>query len=399
MAGSSAVGEIEGFDASSLRTSIGAEIRDLEPKEIVDKQQRRSLRKMTRNDVLALVGSILAVRDSGLELTDDPEGRNALFVGSNKEICSPNHLLEPAVAARRDDGQVDIRRFGEVAQSEVYPLFFLEGLQAAPLFYVSEAFGLRGPNTFFAGGAEAGMTAVGRAFRAIKRGEADVAIAGGYDDAVSWWSMCKFDAFGVMSPSNELGAGACRPYDENRDGTVLGEGAALLVLEELDAAKARGARIYAELKGFGTGEDTHGLISPDPEGRGLRLAIQRSMDEAGLAPSAIDYVAAHGSGTEKGDVGEARALSSVLEDGAAVSSVKPATGHLIGGAGPLNVAIAALAVHDGAVPPNLNLEQPDPACDGLELVREARELPVQNALAVARGFEGQNVILAVGTAD
>ena len=400
VAGRSGVGEIEGFDASSLRTRIGAEIRDLEPKDLVEKQQRRSLRKMTRGDVLGLVGSILAVRDAGLDLSEDPDGRNGLFVASNKEICTPSHLLEPAVAARDGDGQVDIRRFGEQAPEQVYPLFFLEGLQAADLFYISEAFGLRGPNTFFAGGAEASAVAVGRAFRSIKRGEADVVIAGGYDDAVAWWSMCKFESFGVMTPSNELGAGACRPYDAERDGTVLGEGAALLVLEELEGARERGARVYAELCGFGSGVDVDHLVAPDGEGRGLELALKGSLVEAEIEAGDVDYVAAHGSGTPKGDVSEAQVLAGVIGGDTPASSVKPATGHLVGGAGSLNAAVAALAVHHGAVPPTLNLDNPDSACDGIDWVpREAREQRVERALAVARGFEGQNVSLAVRAAD
>ena len=395
--GRSEVGDISGFDASSLRTRIGAEIEDLGTDDLLEKKQRRLLRKMTRTDVLGLVGAIMAVRDAGLELSDDEEGRNALFVGSNKEICSPDHLLEPAVAARGADGTADIRVFGTEAQERVPPLFFLEGLQAAPLFYISETFGLKGANTFFAGCAESGAVAIGRAYRAIRRGEADLAIAGGYDDPVSWWPMCKFEALGVMTPSNELGAAACRPFDRERDGTVMGEGAALLLLEDLEAARARGARIYAELTGFGTGMDAGALVTPDPSGRALQIAVENALREAEVAPGAVDYVAAHGTGTEKGDASEGRALRAALEDGVVASSVKPATGHLIGGAGALNAAVAALAVHHGAVPPTLNLEDPDPACEDIDWIPgEARELRVERALAVARGFEGQNVALAVG---
>ena len=396
--GRSGVGPIEGFDPSSLRTQIGAEVSDLEPKEVLDKRQRKMLRKLTRNDVLGLVGATLAVRDSGLELTEDPEGRNGLFIGSNKEICTPQHLLEPAVAARAEDGSVDTRRFGEVAPSTVPPLFFLEGLQAADLFYISDSFGLMGTNTFFAGSAESGAVAIGRAFRAVRRGEADVVIAGGYDDAVSWWNMCKFEAFGVMTPSNDLGDGACRPYDTARDGTVMGEGAALLVLEELDSARARGVQIYAEIDGFGSGVDIDSLITPNPDGRGLEGAIGHALREA--EADSVDYVAAHGSGTTKGDSSEGRALRAALPNGAAASSVKPATGHLVGGAGALNAAVAALAVHHGVVPPTLNLQSPDPACDEIDWIpREARELRVERAMALARGFEGQNVALAMRSAN
>jgi 3-oxoacyl-[acyl-carrier-protein] synthase II len=232
----------------------------------------------------------------------------------------------------------------------------------------------------------------------VRRGEADVAVAGGFDDASSWWNMTKFDTLGLLTQRNELGAEACRPFDAERTGTVLGEGAAFVVLEPEEAAKARGAKIYAEVAGLGNAYDTHRLITPDPEGRGMSRAIEKALREADSSPGDVDYIAADGTGTQAGDETEARALHTVFGESPdlVASSIKPATGHLVGGAGALNVGIATLAVHHDAVPPTLNLESPDPACDGIDWVpRESRQTTVRQALALARGLEGQNVALVV----
>jgi 3-oxoacyl-[acyl-carrier-protein] synthase II len=392
----SAVGPISSYDASSLRTQLGAEIPDLDPKQFVN---RRSLRTMTRYDMLATVAATIAMQDSGLELGEDPDGRAALFTASGKEISKPEHFEEIAVAVRDDNGLVDMRQFGEMASSGVHPLFFIEGLQGASLFYISEAYTLRGPNTYFSGTAESGLTAIARAGASIRRGEADVALAGAADAPVCWWNMAKIDSLCLTTASNALGAGACRPYDSERDGTVMGEGGAFVVLEELDAAQRRGARIYAELSGSGSATDVQRLLTPEPEGRPLAHAICAALRAAGETAQDVDYIAAHGSGTRRGDASEGQALRAVFgaaDGGPMVSSVKPATGHLGAGAGALNLAVAALAVHHRQAPPTLNLASPDPRCGEADWIAgAAREAPVRNALALARGLEGQNVALAV----
>lgn len=398
IAGRSGVRPFELFDPQSLRTRIGAEIPDFEPKKYISPSNRRSLRMMTRNDQLALAGATLATDDSGLDLgTVDPE-RAALFVGSNKEISNPMSLLDGALASRREDGTADYRKLGEEMQSAFYPLFFVEGLQAASLFYISEKYGLKGANTYFAGTADAGATAIGRAYRAVRRGEADVALAGGFDDAVSWWTMTKFDSLGVLTDRNELGPAACRPYDRDHDGSVLGEGSAFVMLEDSEAAQRRGARVYAEITGFGSGFDAYKLLTPHPEGRGLKNAICAALEEAGDQAMPVDYIATHGCATPLGDPSETAGIRGALGHGAerlVASSVKPATGHLVAGAGALNIAVAALAIRHGAVPPTLNLTNPAPGCDLDYAPNEARQMRVTNALALARGLEGQNVALAL----
>ncbi len=391
--GRSAVAEIGAYDASSLHTKLGAEIHDLEPKQFVS--NRRSLRTMTRYDMLATVAAVAAARDAGLELDGDPDGRVALFAASNKETSEPEKFEDAALATRDEHGQTDIGRMGREAASVVPPLFYIEGLQAAALFYISDALGLMGANTYFAGTAEAGLNAIGRAFRAIRCGEADIALAGGADVPVCWWNMAKIDSLGILSTRNELLAGACAPFDRDRDGAVLGEGGAYLVLEDRAAALARGARVYAEVVGFGGASDTGHLQSPDPEGRALAKAIESALGEAGSAPADVGYVAAHGSGSEHGDASETNALRSVLGSTLA-SSVKPATGHLVAAAGALNAAVAALTLSNGVAPPTLNLRHLDPACEGIDWnPGTARETSASLALALARGFEGQNVALAL----
>ncbi|MFN8636603.1 MAG: beta-ketoacyl-[acyl-carrier-protein] synthase family protein [Chloroflexota bacterium] len=395
LAGESAVGPIRKFDASTLKTQVGGEVADFKPEDFV--KNRRSLRMMTPNDQLSVAGATLAMQDAGLEITDRTADRAGLFVGSNKEISNPMHLLEGTLVARAEDGSVDVRKLGESAASSFYPLFYVEGLQAASLFYISQAYGLRGANTYFAGMAEAGAVAIGRAYRAIRRGEADVAIAGGFDDAISWWTMTKFDAFGILTDRNELGAAACRPYDRDRGGMVLGEGAACLILEPYEDAKARGAQIYAEIVGFGSGYDGYKLVTPHPEGRGLASAMASALREAQIEPGQVGYIATEGNGTVAGDASEAHAIRELFgaNGGLCASSVKGATGHLVAGAGALNAAVAALTLRDQKAPPTLNLDTPDPACALDWVPGEAREVKTEYALALARGLEGQNVALAL----
>jgi 3-oxoacyl-[acyl-carrier-protein] synthase II len=395
--GKSAVGPIKGFDASALHSQLGAEILDFEPLKYVS--NKRSLRMMTRNDQLAVAGAVLAVEDSGADPSQWDAQKVGLFVGSNKEISNPSSLLDGTLVARNEDGSVDWHRLGEGA-SAFYPLFYVEGLQAASLFYISQAYNLKGANTYFAGTAESSATAIGRGFRAVRRGESDLALAGGFDDAISWWNMTKYDALGLMTDRNDLGSAACKPYDIDRCGTVLGEASVILLLEEYQSAVQRNARIYAEITGFGVGFDAYRLLTPHPEGRGLSNAMDAALREADTTPDSLGYVVTHGNGTVLGDESEARALQGLFGgvDGAVASSVTPATGYTLGAAGAMNAAVAALALHHQAVPPLLNLTNTDPACELDWVNGEARELRFDQALALARGLDGQNVALTMRAA-
>jgi 3-oxoacyl-[acyl-carrier-protein] synthase II len=397
--GQSAVRKITRFDVSSLQTQLGAEIPDFDAASFVP---RRSLRNMTRDDQLAVAGAALAVRDAGSALASHDPAEAGLFIGGNKEISEPSKVIDAVLLSRNPDGTTDMARMGTDGAAQFYPLFYVEGLQAASLFYVSQAHGLRGANTYFAGTGDAGITAIGRAYRAIRGGEATVAVAGGFDDATSWWSMTKFDALGVMSASNDLGETACRPYDRDRDGFVPGEGAAFVVLEDDATARERGATVYAEVAGLGAGFDVDGLVTPSPDGKALAWAIEGALGEAGLSPGAVDYVAADGCATPLGDASEAAALRSAFGAAAsriAASSVKAATGNLVAGSGALSVAVAALAIRQHTIPPTLNLTNVDSRCEGIDWVPgKARELEVRHAVALGRGLEGQNVALVLQAA-
>lgn len=390
--GRTGVRPIAGYDARSFRTRVAAEIPDFDPGVYAT---RRALRMTTRNDQLAIAGAALAVQDCGVELGSVDLERAGLFVGGNKEISNPEHLLRSSLVARDGEGRADTRLLGAGASRAFYPLFYVEGLQSASLFHLSQAYGLRGANAYFHGTSDAGATAIGRAFRSVARGECDLAVTGGSDDAASWWTLSKLDGLGVLSDRNDLGAGAFRPYDTDRTGSVLGEGAAFLVLEELAAARARGAHLYAEVTGFGSTLDNDRLMTPEPTGRSLTVAVSRALREAKVAARDVDFVATHGCATRLGDASEARALATVFGSGhhPAVTSVKPATGHLVAGAGSLNAAVCALAVDGGTVPPTLNLERQDPGCRLDVVTGAARSLPVRHAVAVARGLEGQQVAL------
>lgn len=396
VAGRSGIRPISLLSASSFRCRQAGEVLGFDPGPFG--LRPRTIRMMTRGDQLAFAAATLALRDAGIEPDGLDGERTGLYVGGNKEVCRESVLMEAAVSARNPDGTVDEDRFGEMGQSSIYPLFFVQGLPAASLFYISEAYGLKGPNGFFVGTGDAGVMAVGSAFRAIRRGEAEVAVAGSFDDAVSWWNLSKLEALEVLSCRNDLGPAAYRPYDRERSGSLLGEGAAFLVLEEYGRARERGARIYAEVTGFGSSYDAYRLVTPHPEGRGLALAMQGALREAKRSPGDVDCLVTHGSGTLLGDASEVTAIRHLFGLGAdrlRATCIKPATGNLAGGAGALNVAVAALAVHHQLLPPTLHLVEPDPHCRLGWVTGESQPVAVQEALALARGLEGQNGAIAL----
>ncbi|MFJ3235655.1 beta-ketoacyl-[acyl-carrier-protein] synthase family protein [Streptomyces sp. NPDC086787] len=389
------IGPIQSYDPAPLQTKIGAEIHDFDPTQWAS---RRTLRMLCRGDQLALAAAVLALRDAGLEDTGDLGHRTGLFLGSNKEMPRMDELISQLQSVRAPDGTPDLRTLGQNASSIVAPLFFVEGLQPAAGFHISEKFGIRGANAYFAGTADSGAMAVGRAMRTVRRGEADIVVAGGYDDATGWWAMSKMDGLGVLSPHSERGKEAFRPFDRDRSGSVFGEGAALLVLEEREHALARGAHCYAEVTGFGSGNDCVRPPSPQARARGLSRAVTRALTDAGGSFNDGSYIAAHGCATRQGDASETIALHDALgtaAKAAQISSVKPQTGHLVGGAGALNAAIAALTLDSGVVPATQNLTHPAAECDLDYVPLTPRETRPAQALAVARGLEGQAVAIAM----
>ncbi|MFF2557275.1 beta-ketoacyl-[acyl-carrier-protein] synthase family protein [Nocardia sp. NPDC058058] len=393
--GRTGIGPISTYEPASLHTRQAAQLRDFDVRTYLERKARRFMAPV---DEIAAAAALLALRDAGLEVADLDPARTGVFAGGNKELCRPEGVVEGALAVRGEDGRADFRKLGEVASSVFPPLFYVEGLQPAVLFFLSQMFGVRGPNAYFHGTAEAGANAVARAARALRRGEADIAVAGGFDDPTSWWPMSHMDTLGVLSDRNDLGPSAFRPFDRDRSGSVLGDGAAFLILERRDAALARGARCYAEIAGSGLTNDRQAL-TPEPHGRALAAAITRALDDAAMPVDQVGYIAAHGCATRLGDVTETRAIRTALgstADTVRASSVKPQTGHLVGAAGALNIAIAALTLHHAIVPPTLHLETPDPDCDLDWVPKSARpDATLTGALALARGLAGQQVALAL----
>lgn len=377
--GVQAAGPLPDLDLSALTGGRAVRVHGFNP---ADYAGRRVLRSMAYCDQLALGAATLAMRDAGFVAGDGH--RDGLFVGGSKEISDPSHLLTASLAARNADGSVDVRRFGELAPASAYPLFYVEGLQAAALFYISHAFGLRGANTYFDGTAEAGAQAVAAGYRAVRDGYADRVLVGGAADAASWWGMAKLDSLGLLS------AGECRPWGVGRDGTVPGDGAAFLLLERADTARERGAPIYAELAGTASTQQRWGAAA---DGMGLRRAVDAALTAAGEPAGAVGAVVAGAAGDPVADLAEARGLVAALGRTVPVTTAVASTGHLMAGAGAVNAALAVLTLHHGEVPPVAAAATVDPACE-LAIVR-GRPVPVEAHVAVATacGLYGQSVAL------
>ena len=385
--GRSAIAAIESFDASSLECRASAEVADLQSalKPLVD---RRMLRNMIRNDRLAALGAVHAVRDAGLEGQLEQAG---LYLASAKEISEPDKVMDAVLLARDEDGSVDYEVMGTKGAADFYPLFYVEGLQAASLFYISKVLEMKGTNAYVSGAAEAGMSALGMGLRAIRRGEAEVVVVGGFDDATSWWNQSKYQDWGLLQPGEDQP----HPFAAEAGGTVLGEGSVFLVLESAGHAEARGARVYAGLEAVSSRQDSARVFTPRTDGDGLGRAVRAALSRAGRDGEQIAAVVAEGTGTADGDAREAQAIEEAL-DGArpAVTAVKGATGHTTAASGLLNVAVAAMALEAGRLPAIVGTAAEQAGDTGLDLVLgEARELPVDGpagALALAQGFQGQS---------
>ncbi|WP_194814823.1 beta-ketoacyl synthase [Nocardia sp. XZ_19_385] len=393
LAGHSAVRRVQHYDPSSLRTQLGAEIADFDAKPYV--RNRKSLRLMTRANQLAHAAVRLAADEARIDPETPGNDTVGVFLASENQIADPRHVLDATVEARDDDGSIDMERLGKAA-ADMYPLFFVEGLPSAEMFFLSDEFGFAGPSAFQSGAGDAGISAIGNAYRAIARGDTDLAVAGAFDDAVSWWCASKLDRLGLLTADRD--PGAVRPYDRTASGTVLGEGACVLVLENYDAAVRRGIQPHAEIVGFGGGWEP---VAPGQiwgDGSGLANSVRSALREASIDGTAIGYVAADGAAVPRADAAEARGLRAALGAGAdsvLASSVQPAVGQLLSAAGALNVALAAATLRDGAVAPTLNLEHAAADCDLDWVPGTARDLSADYSLAIGRGLSGQSAALAL----
>ncbi|MFO7941841.1 MAG: beta-ketoacyl-ACP synthase II [Bacillota bacterium] len=383
--GRSGVSTISKFDASDLPVKIAAEVRGFDPTDYID---RKEARRMDPCNHYAVAAAIEALASSGLDLDSTPKERIGVTLGTGQGGVTS--LVE----------QLDVYR--EKGPSRVSPFCIPMMISNMAAGHVGIQIGARGPNLTVTTACAASAHAIGEAFRYLQRGDADVMIAGGTEAGVLPLCVAGFSAMRALSTQNENPTTASRPFDCDRDGFVIGEGAAILVLEVLENAVARGATILGELLGYGMSSDAHHITAPSPDGSGGARSMETAIDDAGLNATDVDYINAHGTGTPVGDVAESRAIHSVFGDAAkevAVSATKSSTGHLLGAAGALESAICLLGMRDGVIPATLNLDNPDPECDLDHIALYPREMSVDVALTNSFGFGGQNATLIWGRGE
>jgi 3-oxoacyl-[acyl-carrier-protein] synthase II len=378
--GRSGVGMITKFDTAGYPTRIAGEVKNFDPLNFVDKKEARRLDPYLQ---FAVASSVLAVQDAALD-TDKVDGtRFGVLIGSG--IGGISTLLESH------------RNLLEKGPDRVSPFFIPMLIANMASGLVSIRFGAKGPNSAVVTACATGNHAIGDSFKIIQRADADVMIAGGSEAIIIPLTIAGFCSMKAMSTRNDEPTKAMRPFDATRDGFVCGEGAGILVLESLEHALARDARIYAEVVGYGMTGDAHHMTAPDPEGSGAARAMAAAVRDAGLDVSAIGYINAHGTSTPYNDKFETLAIKRVFGDHArrlAVSSTKSMTGHLLGAAGGIEAIATVLALHHGVLPPTINYETPDPDCDLDYVPNQARKQNVEIALSNAFGFGGTNATLA-----
>ncbi len=378
LAGRSGVGPITRFDPSSLTCRIAAEVKGFDPSLFIEKKE---IKKMDTFIHYAMGAAHFAMEDSGLPVNDGNRERVAVVIGSG---IGGLPLIEKTSRAFVESGD----------SPKVISPFFITGLivnEAAG--NISIKYGMKGPNLATVTACTTGAHAVGEAYRKIQYGEADAAIAGGTESVITPLAVGGFAVMRALSTRNDDPQRASRPWDRDRDGFVMGEGAGLVILEEMEAAKKRGARIYCELAGYGLSGDAYHIAAPSEDGDGPARVMRVALEDAGINPDEVDYINAHGTSTPSGDKVETIAIKMVFGPHArklAVSSTKSMTGHLLGAAGGLESAICALAVRDQVMPPTINYETPDPECDLDYVPNVARRAPVRYALSNSFGFGGTN---------
>ena len=381
--GRSGVGPITKFDTEGYPTRIAGEVRNFDPLNFVDKKDARRLDPYLQ---YAVASSVLAVQDAMLDTGKVDGSRFGVLIGSG--IGGISTLLESH------------RNLLEKGPDRVSPFFIPMIIANMASGLVSIRFGAKGPNSSVVTACATGNHAIGDSFKIIQRGDADVMIAGGSEAIIIPLTIAGFCSMKAMSTRNDEPTKAMRPFDATRDGFVCGEGAGILILEALEHALARDARIYAEIVGYGMTGDAHHMTAPDPEGDGAMRAMTLALRDAGLDVSAVGYINAHGTSTPYNDKFETLAIKRVFGEHArrlAVSSTKSMTGHLLGAAGGVEAIATVLALHHGVLPPTINYETPDPECDLDYVPNQARKQNVEVALSNAFGFGGTNATLAFRT--
>jgi 3-oxoacyl-[acyl-carrier-protein] synthase II len=396
--GQSGVGPIRSFDASGHPVKIAAEVNDFDPKPYLPAAQRKTLKIMGRAMRFAVGAAGLAVRDCGLPVEWSNPERVGVVMGTGLVPVDLPEIAPTLVQSCNADGQLQTSVFGQRGSNALFPLWILKYLPNMVAAHISMAINAQGPNSTITTACVAGTQAVGEGFRLIARDDADIVLAGGSDSRIDPLMLLAYVALGALSRGERPPAEVSRPFDGQRDGFVLGEGAGVLVLEELEHATKRGAAIYAEVLGLGSSFDAYAVTKPDPEARGAARAIKEALREAKVDPADVDYINAHGTSTRLNDLMETAAIKRVFGEKARLlplSSIKSMVGHLIGAAGAVEAVALALTLCDGALPPTINHTQPDPQCDLDYVPNTAREVPVRTGVSTSFGFGGQNAALVM----
>jgi len=381
IAGKSGIDWVTGFDPEAYPTKVAGEATEFKPNDYLD---RKEARRMDRFTQFGVAGSKMAIEDSGINLEEVDLDRFAVVIGSG--------------IGGIDTFEKQTRNLIEKGPNRVSPFFVPMMIANMAAGQIAIAFGLRGPNVTTVSACASSANAVGEAFELLKRGDADAVITGGTEAPVTPLAFAGFCAMKAMSTETENPQKASRPFDAERNGFVMGEGAGILVLETLEHAQKRGAKIYAEVVGYGTTSDAYHITAPDPVGKGAAKAMEVAIKDAGLKPEEVDYINAHGTSTPLGDQGETMAIKHVFGEHAyklAVSSTKSMIGHLLGAAGGMETIICALAIKNKIVPPTINYENSDPECDLNYVPNKAVERPVKVAMTNSFGFGGHNATVVL----
>jgi 3-oxoacyl-[acyl-carrier-protein] synthase II len=384
VAGESGIDWIRSFDANGFPVRIAAEVKDWDPTGVASPKE---VRKLERNVLLALGVAREAVDDAALDGAYEP-GRIGILFGT--AIGGFIGIMEQAEVLRTR------------GHDRVTPTFIPSVLVDAASGQIAISLGYRGPNYAPVSACATGSHAIGEAAELVRRGDADAVLAGGAEACMHPLILAGFCAMRGLVAEDEHPPRASRPFDATRAGFVMGEGACVLVLEELEAARERGARIYAEILGYGASNDAHHMAQPDPESVGVAEMMRRALEHAGVDPQRVGYINAHGTSTPLGDLAETKAIKDVFGEHAyelAVSSTKSVTGHCFGAAGAIEAMMCVLAIHEGVLPPTINYEHPDAECDLDYVPNEAREARIDVALSNAMGLGGHNGCVLVGRVE
>jgi 3-oxoacyl-[acyl-carrier-protein] synthase II len=396
--GRSGVGPIQSFDASAHPVKIAAEVNQYDPSTYLPNGQRKNLKVMSRAMRFAVGAAGMAIQDSGLELSKLDAERVGVVMGTGIVPIDLAELAPLLKEAYDDKGQLQTKNLARRGEGVLFPLWVLKHLPNMVAGHISLAFNAQGPNSTITTACAAGTQAVGEAFRLIARGDADVVLAGGADSRMDPLLLLAYTALGALSRADRPAAEVSRPFDAERNGFVLGEGAGVLILEDYEHARQRDAVLYAEVLGFGSSFDAYAVTRPDPEARGAVRAIEWALREARVDRHDVDYINAHGTSTLFNDLMETVAVKRVFGEGSRMvplSSIKSMVGHLIGAAGAVEAAALALTLHQGVLPPTINHTHPDPACDLDYVPNNARTAPVRTAMSTSFGFGGQNAALVM----